>query len=78
MRKPRRKPKAVKVYNTTHAAEVVGVNRKTIVVWARQGKISSPKEDANGWLLWTPDLIKEAKQYAESRNLATAVKQTTS
>lgn len=46
------------------AARVVGVHTSTLKRWIRTGKIPRPNMDRNGWYIFDPSDIENAKKFA--------------
>lgn len=59
------------------AADLVGVHASTLKRWIRTGKISRPNLDRNGWYIFDPSDIENAKQFAHKVTVSPDKLQTT-
>ena len=53
-------------YTTKQVADLIGVNKSTLLRWIRQGKISDVSHrDGRNWRVWLPEDVEEVKTYYE-------------
>ena len=49
---------------TREVANKIGVHPETIKRWIRQGKVSTPNRDRNGWYVFDEQDVKNITEYA--------------
>jgi len=55
-----------KKYTTKQVADMVGVDKSTLLRWIRQGKISDVSHrDGRNWRVWLQEDVEEVKAYYE-------------
>lgn len=51
-------------YTTKQVADMVGVDKSTLLRWIRQGKIKDvAQRDGRNWRVWLPEDVEEVKLY---------------
>ena len=55
----------MRTYSTHEVAQTVGVHKETILRWLREGRISEPSRDRNGWRLFTEGDLEKIKSFAD-------------
>jgi DNA modification methylase len=58
-------------YTTKQVAHMAGIHRDTLLRWLREGRISEPGRDRNGWRLFTGDEAQTIVDFAWQINEAT-------
>jgi DNA modification methylase len=55
----------MKMLNTHEVAQMAHIHRDTLLRWLREGRISEPARDRNGWRVFTPDEAQAVVRYAQ-------------
>jgi excisionase family DNA binding protein len=55
------------VYTTQEVADLVGVTKRCLLNWLRDGKISEPDRDRNRYRIWTQREVSTVLAYKQKR-----------
>ena len=57
-------PNEVKKFTTKQVADLLNIDKSTLLRWIRQGKIPDvPHRDGRNWRVWLSDDVAKAKEY---------------
>lgn len=60
-------PDEVKKYNTKQVADLLNVDKSTLLRWIRQKKIEDvTHRDGRNWRVWLPEDVTRAREYYDS------------
>jgi site-specific DNA-methyltransferase (cytosine-N4-specific) len=60
------------IYTTQQVAEMAGVHKDTLLRWLREGRVSEPGRDRNGWRVFTPEETRRVVEYTKGAFADTA------